>query len=133
MKSNLAELEAQAGRPEVAGSLANEAFELMNKTGELSYEAELHRVRGSIFLKQDPPDFANAESAFVLAIETARRQEARTFELRAALAIAKLYGATGRGSNISEFLAPALEGFAAGSNLNEVAEANRMLAGVAAG
>ena len=58
----------------------------MNQTRELSYEAELHRFRGSVFLKQDPPDFANAESAFVLAIKTGRRQGARTFELRAALA-----------------------------------------------
>jgi predicted ATPase len=111
--------------------LANEALELMNRTGELSYEAELHWVRGSIFLKQDPPDFANAESAFVLAINTARRQGARTFELRAALAIAKLYGATGRRSNISEFLAPALEGFAEGRDLPDVAEANQLLARVA--
>ena len=65
------------------------------------------------------------------ASEPAQRNLKREAELRAALAIAKLYGATGRGSNISEVLAPALEGFAGGSDLNEVAEANRMLARVA--
>ena len=58
----------------------------------------------------------------------ARRQGARTFELSAALAVARLYGATGRGSNIGEVLAPALEGFADGRDLPEVAEANRLLA-----
>ena len=52
----------------------------------------------------------------------------RSFELRAVLSPAKLYQATGRGKAVRELLAPVVAGFTEGSELREVAEANRLLA-----
>ena len=62
------------------------------------------------------------------AIEIARSQHTRTFELYAALALAKLYEATGRGEAAGVLRAAAVAGFTEGSELPEVAEANRLLA-----
>jgi hypothetical protein len=61
------------------------------------------------------------------AIEIARNQQTRTFELRAALSLAKLYQTTGRDHVASELLVPALVGFNAGSKVPEVEEAQRLL------
>jgi len=92
------------------------------------FEAEMHRVRGDLLLKRHPPDAVAAEAAFTRAIEIAGGQQTRSFELRAALALAKLYQATGRGEAARQLLAPALAGFTEGPELPEVAEANRLLA-----
>jgi hypothetical protein len=61
------------------------------------------------------------------AITIARSQQTRTFELRAALSLAKLYQATGRDQVVSELLVPALDGFNAGAELPEVEEMHRLL------
>jgi len=61
------------------------------------------------------------------AIEIARRQRTRTFELRAALSLAKLYHALHRNPAAREVLASALPGFSEGVEVPEVAEANRLL------
>src|SRR5438132_9361779 len=67
------------------------------------------------------------ESAFMRAIEIARSQQTRTFELRAAPSLAKLYKTTGRDQVASEVLIPALVGFNAGAEVPEVEEARRLL------
>jgi predicted ATPase len=68
-----------------------------------------------------------AEGAFMQAVEIARSQQTRTFELRAALSLAKLYQTTGRASAMRELLAAAIVGFTEGPELPEVAEASRLL------
>ena len=65
--------------------------------------------------------------AFMRAIEIARSQQARTFELRAALSLAKLYHTMGRDHAARDLLAPSLVGFSEGPELPEVADANRLL------
>ncbi len=72
----------------------------------------LHRTRGEILLKRDPAILAPAEEAFQAAIAVAKQQATRSFELRAALALAKLYQSTARPADAHAVLAPALEGFA---------------------
>jgi hypothetical protein len=62
------------------------------------------------------------------AIHIARNQQTRTFELRAALSLAKLYQRIRRDQVASELLAPALVGFNAGPEVPEVEEARRLLA-----
>jgi predicted ATPase len=91
------------------------------------FDAEMHRVRGELLLQLRRPDLAAAESAFMRAIEIARGQQTRTFELRAALSLAKLYKTTGRYHITSELLVPALAGFNAGAEIPEVEEAHRLL------
>jgi hypothetical protein len=60
------------------------------------FRAFLHRLRGEILLKRDPANTALAEDALLTAIAIAQQQKARSFELRAALSLAKLYHATDR-------------------------------------
>ena len=74
------------------------------------------------------PDVAAAESALMRAIEIARSQQTRTFELRAALSLARVYQRTGRGQAASELLGPTLVCFKAGPQVPEVEEAQRLLA-----
>ena len=56
----------------------------------------LHRIRGEILLKRNPSNTAPAEEAFLAAVAIAQQQRAKSFELQAALLLAKLYQSTGR-------------------------------------
>jgi predicted ATPase len=124
----LAEREADAGRVEVGLATLDKQLSAIEQTGERWFDAEVHRARGELLLKLQRPDVAAAESAFMRAIEIARGQQTRTFELRAALSLAKLYKTTGRDQLAGELLAPALVGFSAGPEVPEVEEARRLLA-----
>jgi predicted ATPase len=108
-----------------------EALALAGETGEHWSDAFLHRLRGEILLKRDPANTAPAEDAFLTAIAIAQQQKARSFELRASLALANHYQATGRGEAARELLAPAVAGFIEGPELLEVAQANRLLGDLA--
>ena len=94
-------------------------------------DAENRRIRGEILLKRDPADSAPAEEAFLTAIVIARQQKARSFELRAALSLAKLYQGTNRTADAHAVLAPALEGFSPTPEFPEIEEAQTLLAAVA--
>ena len=95
-KSLLAEVEAETGQITTAIATINQALAESDRNGQRRYDAELHRTRGEILLKHNPADPAPAEAAFLAAIAVAQAQKARSFELRAALSLAKLYRATGR-------------------------------------
>jgi predicted ATPase len=127
----LAEVQADAGRIDLGLATLDAQFNLIDQFGGRWFEAEMHRVRGELLLKRQPPDAGTAEAAFARAIEIARSQQARTFELRAALSLAKLYQSTGRGEAARELLAPAVAGFTEGAELPEVEQANRLLADLA--
>ena len=99
--------------------------------GYRAFEAELHRARGEILLKRDPANPAPAEEAFLTAIAIAKQQGTRSFELRAALSLAKLYQSTGRPADAHAVLAPALEGFSPTPEMPEIAEAQALLAALA--
>ena len=74
----------------------DEALALAAETGEHLSDAFLHRIRGEILLKRDAANTAPAEEAFLTAIAVAQQQKAKSFELQAALALARLYQSTGR-------------------------------------
>jgi predicted ATPase len=90
-------------------------------------DALLHRIRGEILLKRDSVNTAPAEEAFLNAIAIAQQQKAKSFELHAALSLAKLYRSTGRAADAHAVLASALEGFAPTLEFPEIAEAQRLL------
>jgi class 3 adenylate cyclase/tetratricopeptide (TPR) repeat protein len=123
----LAECEAEAGRAEVGLATLDAQLAAIEQTGERWFDAEVHRVRGELLLKQRRPDVAAAEAALMRAIEIARSQQTRMFELRASLSLAKLYQTTGRDDIVSELLVPALVGFNVGPEVPEVEEAQRLL------
>ena len=111
LKIGLAEAENRAGDPVLAVAILDEALAMCDRTGYRQFEAELYRVRGEMLLKSDPAKPAAAEEALRSAIGVAKRQSTRSFELRAALSLAKLYQSTGRPVEAHAVLAPALEGF----------------------
>jgi class 3 adenylate cyclase/predicted ATPase/energy-coupling factor transporter ATP-binding protein EcfA2 len=123
----LAEREADAGRVEVALAILDAQVVSIEQTGERWFEAEVHRARGEVLTRRQRPDVAAAEAAFLHSIEIARRQGTRTFELRAALSLAKLCRTIGHGQVGCDLLAPGLAGFKPGSELPEVEEAQRLL------
>src|SRR5262249_35467984 len=106
----LAKIEAH-GDAESALTRIDEALALAGETGEHWSDAFLHRLRGEILLKRDPANTAPAEDALLTAIALAQQQKARSFELCAALSLAKLYQSNGRPADAHAVLAPALEGF----------------------
>ena len=128
----LAEIETEGQGAETALAGIDEALALAGETGEHWFDAGLHRIRGEILLKQNPPDLALAEEAFLAAIAIAQSQKARSFELRAALSLAKLYRATNRPLEAHDALAPSLEGFTPTPEFPAIAEAQALLAGLAA-
>jgi class 3 adenylate cyclase/tetratricopeptide (TPR) repeat protein len=130
-KIGLAEAEARAGDADRAVAILDQALATCDRTGHCSFEAELHRVRGKMLLRRDPTNPAKAEESFQTAIAVAKRQAARSFELRAALVLAKLYRSTARPTEARAVLAPALEGFSRTPEMPEIAEAQGLLAEVA--
>jgi predicted ATPase len=123
----LAELEAEGDGAEAALRRIDEALALANRTGGHWTDALLHRTRGAILLKCDPTNPGAGEQAFLTAITIAQVQKARSFELRAALSLAKLYQSTGRSAEAHAVLAPALEGFSPTPEMPEIAEAQALL------
>ena len=131
LKIALAVAEARACDPGRGIAILDEALATHDRMGCRVFEAEQHRARGEILLKRDPANPASAEKAFLTAIAVAKQQGTRSFELRAALALAKLYQSTGRPADAHAVLAPALEGFSPTPEMPEIAEAQALLAALA--
>ena len=131
IKIALAENQARSGDVERAVAVLDEALATCERIDHRTFEAELHRARGEILLKQNPANSAPAENALLTAIAVAKQQGTRSFELRAALSLAKLYQSTGRPADGLAVLAPALEGFAPTPEMPEIAEAQALLVAIA--
>ena len=128
-----AQEQARLGDPERAISIVDDAKADFDRRGHRAMDAELRRVRGEILLKRDPANPGTCRgSAGKSAIAIAQQQGARSFELRAALALAKLYQSTGRPADAHAVLAPALEGFSPTPEMPEIAEAQALLTALAA-
>ena len=133
LKIALAEAEARAGDLDRAIAILEEALANCNRTGYRAFEAELHRARGEMLLRRNSANPVPAEEAFLTAIAVAKQQVTRSFELRAALALAKLYGAIGRDAEARSVLGPALKGFAPTPDFPEIGEALELMATIKAG
>ncbi len=131
IKITLAEAEAGAGDPDRAIAILDEALATVNRTGYRAFEADLNRVRGEMLLKRDPANPAPAEEAFLTAVAVAKRQGTRSFELRAALSLAKLYQSNARTADAHAVLGPALDGLAPTPEMPVIAEAEALLAALA--
>jgi predicted ATPase len=131
LETVLAEVEAEEGQLETANATVDRALAETERTGHRWFGSETHRIRGEILFKRDPVDIAPTEDAFLTAIAIAQQQKARSFELRAALALAKLYQSTRRAADAHLVLAPALEGFSPTPEFPEIAEAQNLIASLA--
>ena len=133
LKIALSEAEARAGDLEGAVATLDEALSTAERVGFRAFEAELHRTRGDLLLRRDPANPSPAEDAHKHAIEIAHAQRTRSFELRAALSLAKLYLSTARPADAHAVVAPALEGFSPTLEMPEIAEAQALLAALEVG
>jgi class 3 adenylate cyclase/predicted ATPase len=122
-----AEAEAEMGHIESALTLSDEAIALSERTGHHSFDAELHRVRGDTLLRANRPNIDTAETAFVRAVEIARSQHSKSFELRAAMSMARLWRDQGKQDEARDLLAPVYGWFTEGFDTRDLKEAKALL------
>jgi predicted ATPase len=126
LEAALAEAEASAGETDAGLRRLENALAEFEATENRWYEAEMHRIRAVILLKRGPADAA-AEQSLQSAIAIAQSQRARSFELRAALSLAKLYQAADRDADARAVLVSAVEGFPPTRQFPELAEGQTLL------
>ena len=96
-------------------------------TKEKWCEAEVHRVAGEIALKSPEPDVAKAQAYFERALSVARAQEAKSWELRAATSLARLWRDQGKRQQARELLAPVYGWFTEGFDTLDLKQAKAVL------
>jgi DNA-binding SARP family transcriptional activator len=121
----LAEAQAKAGHPEEGLTTLAEALAFVEDTDERHWEAELYRVRGELLLAQG--DDAGAEASFHKAIEVARHQQAKSWELRATVSLCRLWQRQGRREEARERLAKIYGWFTEGFDTPDLMEARALL------
>jgi len=126
--SLLADAHLRAGRVDEGHRAIDEAFTHSEKTTERGFLAELHRVRGELFAL-DRNDAA-AEEQFRTSLGIAKQQEAKSFELRTATALARLLKRTGRAAGAREVLAPEYAWFTEGLDTGDLVAARTLLSEV---
>jgi predicted ATPase len=123
--SGLAEAQARAGRLQKALAILAEALALVEETDERYCEAELHRQRGDLLLAQG--DESAAEASFLKAIEVAHRQQAKSWELRAAISLCRLWRDQAKSELARQTLAEVYDWFTEGLDTPDLIEARTLL------
>jgi predicted ATPase len=103
-----------------------EAMTAVETTGEKLWEAEVYRTAGDIALSPEP-DAAKAEGYFERALTVARQQQAKSWELRAATSLARLWRDQGKVQQARELLAPIYGWFTEGFDTRDLKEAKALL------
>ena len=104
-----------------------EAMTAIETTGERWFEAEVNRIAGDIAQRSPAPDIAKAEAYFERALAVARAQEAKSWELRAAMSMARLWRDQGNRKEARELLAPVYGWFTEGFDTHDLKEARALL------
>jgi predicted ATPase len=107
--------------------VVEEAFAFVARTGEQINSGWLNRVKGELLLLQNPSDTTEAERRFRTAIEIARRQSARSPELRATTSLARLLRDTNRCDEARKMLAAIYNWFTEGFDTADLKEAKALL------
>jgi predicted ATPase/class 3 adenylate cyclase len=123
----LADVHLRRGTWEEGLSAVNEALTTIVNTEERLCEAELHRLKGEILFARSPDDPTAAELCFHAAIEIARGQRARSWELRAATSLARLWQSQDRREEARSVLSPVLAWFTEGRDTRDLREAQAVL------
>ena len=118
---------AEAGHAETGLEILRGLIAWTKQSGQHWLDAELHRSQAELSLRLDPPNVSMAEDAYRTALEIARTQQTKTFELRSAVGLARLYRANGRAAAVPEVLAPVLVDFDMEQDLPEIEEAETLL------
>jgi predicted ATPase len=125
--SYLARAHAELGQFDDAWRCIDEAMAAIETTNETWFEAEVHRVAGEIALKSPQPDTAKAEAYFERALAVARKQQAKSLELRAAMSIARLWRDQGKRNQAHDLLALVYGWFKEGFDTLDLKEAKTLL------
>ena len=128
--SYLALANAEVGQLDQAWANIHEAMSTLETTKENWYEAEINRVAGAIVLLGTEPDAVKAEAYFASALEIARKQKAKSWELRAAMSMARLWRDQGKREQAHDLLAPVYGWFTAGFDTIDLREAKSLLDGL---
>ena len=125
--TNLARAYADLGQLDDAWRCIGEATRAMQISKETWYEAEVDRVAGEIALQSPEPDTAKAQDYFERALAVARRQQAKSWELRAAMNMARLWREQGKLNEARDLLAPVHGWFSEGFDTLDLKQAKRLL------
>jgi predicted ATPase len=125
--SHLTRAYAELGQFDDAWRCIDEAMTAMETTKEKWSEAEVHRTAGEIALKLPEPDAVRAEAYFERALTVARQQQAKSWELRAAMSLARLWRDQGKPQQARDLLAPVYGWFTEGFDTRDLKEAKALL------
>ena len=114
-----------AGQIEECAVRLDQALQLVERTGERWFEAELDRQRGRLLLRQGQAEAA--EELYRKALGIAREQEAKVWELRAAASLARLWRDQGRRAEANDLLTPVYNWFTEGFATTDLKEAKALL------
>jgi predicted ATPase len=127
----LADVCAHLGHTEDGLQALAEASTLVEQHEECWWEAEVHRLRGVVLLKQPVPQPAEAETWLQRALDVARRQEAKALELRAAMSLGRLWQQQGKQAEAYALLAPIYGWFTEGFDTADLQEAKALVEALA--
>ena len=130
--SHLARAHAELGQLDDARRCIGDAMSAMETTKEKWCEAEIHRLAGEIALKSPERHAAEAEAYFERALAVARQQQAKSWELRASMSLARLWRSQGKVQQARELLAPVYGWFTEGFDTRDLKEAKALLEELAA-
>jgi predicted ATPase len=125
--SYLARAYAEFGQFEHAWHCIDEAMTAAETTKERWHEADIHRIAGEITLLSQRPSAANAEAYFERALSVARAQQAKSWELRAAMSMARMWRDQGKPQQARDLLAPVYNSFTEGFDTLDLKEAKALL------
>ena len=125
--SYLARAHAELGQFDDAMRCIGEAITTVETTKERWFEAEANRIAGEIALLLPEPDVAKAEACFERALAVARKQQAKSWELRAAMSVARIWRDQGRRDEARDLLAPLFGWFTEGFDTRDLKEAKFLL------
>ena len=121
----LAEGLARHGDRAAALATLREGLATADATGEHMWDAELHRVTGTVLLAENKPD--EGQASLQQALRIAQAQQAKSLELRAATSLARLWGEQGRRTEARDLLAPVYGWFTEGFDTADLREAKALL------
>jgi predicted ATPase len=129
--ARLAAAYGESGQAEAGLRLVAEALAWVDTTGERFYEAEVYRIKGELLLRQAVPDAPQAEACFQQALTVARRQQAKSVELREATSLARLWQQQGKRAAAYDLLAPLYSWFTEGFDTPDLQDARALLEALA--
>ena len=125
--SYLAMAYAELGQPDDARRCIDDAIDKVERSKEKWCEAEVNRIAGEVALKSPAPDTEKAEKYFDRALAVARQQRAKSWELRAAMSMARLWRDQGKRNEARDLLAPVYGWFTEGFDTLDLKEARLLL------